>query len=278
MASANVPDPPTSTELAASRLTALRGAIEDLERAVARKGVKRIRENVIQCRKKEAELAEYRGELEASLVEDCETELRSLEEKAVELASQYYDENIEDIESLLKVGGEPPNPSGSKRTKSKKGPQSGPVGRASSISREGLPQDGGNSSTPREDEGSGETHNSTLGGARSLGASESFQSVEAEGFPTGQPRPSTETPSGGDSEAMATPTGERLAQSSESGGAPQPLPPDGTEANRGREIQGNSSRSQRRRERRRGRGRSDGTLEGASPPLGAGRWLCGNCP
>ena len=271
MASANVPDPLTPTELAASRMMALRGALEDLERAIARKGVKRIRENVIQCRKREAELAESRGELETSLMEDCEAELRSLEEKAVELASQYYDENIQDIESLLKVGGEPPDSSGSKRTKSKRGPQNGPVGRASSVAEESLPQDGGNSSTPREDEESGETHNSTLGESRSSGASESFQSVGAEGAPTSQPSPSAEASREGGPGATATPTDGRLPRNSESGRTPQPLPTDGTEANGGPRTQGDPSRSQRRRERRRGRGRSDRTLEGASPPLGTGR-------
>ena len=253
-------------------MTALPGAMEDLKRALARKGVKRIRENVIQCRKMERELAESRGELEASIMEECEAELRSLEERAVELASQYYDEAIHDIESLLKVGGEPPDSSGSKRAKSKRGPQRGPVGRASSVTEESLPQDGGNSSTPRENIESDETlDHSAIGESRSSRASESFQSVGPEGALTTQPGPAAGTPRSGESGVPTSSANGRPSQNSESGRTSQPLATDGPEANDGPETQEDPSRSWRRRERRRGGNRPDGTLESASPPPGVGR-------
>ena len=81
MAAANTPEPPTESELAATRIMALRGSLEDLERAITRKGVKRIREVVLKCQRNEANLLEVRDGLDASVVENCIEELRDLEKK-----------------------------------------------------------------------------------------------------------------------------------------------------------------------------------------------------
>ena len=148
MATAKNPEPITDSELAASRMTALRGSLEDLERAIARKGVKRIREGILKCRKHEASLLEVRRELDTSVVEDCIQEFRSLEKRAVEVANQYYDDTIHDINSLLSIGETTTNQTRSKRIKPPQGPEEGPNELESS--QEGPARGGGDgtSTTP----------------------------------------------------------------------------------------------------------------------------------
>ena len=179
MASTNTLEPPTNGEMAAYGITAVRSSLEDLERAVARKIVKRIKESVLKCQKQESELLKVKHKLDTTVVDECLTELRSLEAKAVEAATQYYDDSIQDIGGLLSIGENSLVRTCSRRTKPRGGPNLGPAGKSLPTGEESPELDGGVSSNPHArsgtEEDTEEVYSEESHSSRPTGAPESLR-------------------------------------------------------------------------------------------------------
>ena len=104
--------PPTALEGAAQKLTALKVAMQDLKKALDRKGVRWIRECVARCRLQKAEVEKVADLLDQGVVAETFSDLLEGESMAVALAAQYFDEKIKDVEGLLGIekGREAPAP------------------------------------------------------------------------------------------------------------------------------------------------------------------------
>ena len=113
--------PPTSGEAAAALMTALKGSMQDLERALNRGGLKRIKELVAECRHDAEALQGLRAELDGATVDSCLEELREYEEKAIGVAKKYYDESINTVEALLGTWGPSGPPVTSENSKTPRG-------------------------------------------------------------------------------------------------------------------------------------------------------------
>ena len=104
MSNPGEPSPQAALENAASKLTSLKGSMQDLKKALDRKGVRWIRECVAKCRRLKAEVEEVAGLLDSEVVAETFRDLQEGEGMAVTLAAQYFDEKIKDVEGLLGIG------------------------------------------------------------------------------------------------------------------------------------------------------------------------------
>ena len=100
--------PPERGEAAAALMTALRGSLENLDKALNRGGLKRIKELVAECRHDAASVQEVRADLDPEVVATCMTELQNYESKAIAVARKYYDDGIDSVEALLGMEGSSP--------------------------------------------------------------------------------------------------------------------------------------------------------------------------
>ena len=103
--------PPDQGEAAAALMTALRGSLENLDRALNRGGLKRIKELVAECRHDAASVQRVRAYLDSEIVTSCLTELLDYENKAIAVARKYYDDGIDSVEALLGMEGTAPSES-----------------------------------------------------------------------------------------------------------------------------------------------------------------------
>ena len=106
----------TPGEAAAALMTAFRGSLGDLERALQRGGLKRIKELVVECKHDAEALQRVRNELDGETVNQCIAELRNYETKAIAVARKYYDDSIDTVEALLGISYQPPGSSEAEKT------------------------------------------------------------------------------------------------------------------------------------------------------------------
>ena len=252
MASTNIPEPPTNSEMAASRMTALRSSLENLEKAVTRKGVKRIKESIIRCRKNEAELLEVQHELDTIVVEDCIAEMRSLETRAIEVAAQYYDETIQTVEGLLSIGENPQIPMRSRRTRPTEEPEEG-HGREKLKQGEGNPERAGVvSSHPHHDTGTREDPEEISSAVSHSSRPSTSRRSQAEG----EGRNPSTNPEVRSNRPEVTRVGSEVGNGNDAPTAKSAASPPETQGEAdnqrpGNENRNNLTREQRRRERRR---------------------------
>ena len=193
------------------------------------------------------------------MVEECLTELRSLEEKAVEIATQYYDDTIQDINGLLNIGEKSSVQKRSRHGKPRGGPNLGPEGESLPIGEEGPELDG-------------EFHPTRM---RILARKKKLKKyLQRDQIPLNLPE--HQSPRGQGKAKLRLPglqegqinlaklkpeleTGislppSRCAQSEAQQNRPAPMQEETPNLNPDNAGRGNSTRAQRRRERRRGRG------------------------
>ena len=103
-------------EVAAALMTAFRGSLGDLEKALQRGGLKRIKESVAECRQDAESLQRVRHELDGETVNQCMADLCNYETKAISVARKYYDDSIDTVEALLGITHQPKSSSEAEKT------------------------------------------------------------------------------------------------------------------------------------------------------------------